>query len=586
MPESPWFESLFGAPPGEAALTSLRPYGLTGWLEALCWIGLLIAGVLLLPRLRTARVRIPRIAWALLATAVATRLAVPRVNYNWYFDVPNLPASMVFGKGTTYLPLPNRLAGFASGAGFEGIVILNLALGVASVLLLWHLGRRAGLGERVSAVLAFLLAATPMYVRLAASDTSQVLILFLWLLSGVALAAVRDHTGGAATHVALFCATVAACPIRLESALMMPSVALLVGGGPAGWRDIARHWRRYLSWWVALAIGIAVTLSRHGHSIQAKLLSRGEQPLESAMLLLASLLVVPFRVVGLMNVSIVSYLPIVIAVPILYELVHCWRRGEWNAMLSTFGPPLILSLPFAFARTPIITDLSSSSYNIIYVVFLLIACAKGLARMYDEFRAGALLRERGKRVAAVALLIPAAWFFVVVPYRWTYVFQEERGFLDRHLPQRPATVATIWDGRSTSGDWDCSLAQPYPLFLASHPGIKWVVLSQSDLDIERLRRLDFDYYYSGTLVLLDPDKPTPWSLLDLTSPAEMPVPDSNLLRDLRRIDEAIRERHQLQVVATEQVPARWQPLLATGCTGVTFGYPTAEVELTLYRSVN
>lgn len=570
-------ESAGGGMPGTAVVTGVSSYAVLGAIEVCGWIVLLGLGTKLLLRARHLRSRIAASTWVLLFLALATRVAVPWVTYNWYFGVGNLQlGASIFSKSTTYLPFPNRLVGFHLGLGFQGIVVLNVFLGVVSVLLLRHVARKAGLGERVSFVLAFLLALTPMYVRLSASDTSQVTLFFLWLVSTAAFAAVRDG-GGTSARVALLLATALACPIRLESAVMMVSVPLFVGAGLDGWRNIAMNWRRYLGFWVGLTAGWAVTLWYHGQAIGVRLGG-------PSLMLLTSFLFVPLRVVGLVNLWIVAFLPLLYAAPILYEMVGCWRTRDWQRLVDTFAPAVVLSIPFALGFNPIITDLSSSSYNIIYVVFTLSACAQGLVRMYDDYRTGVLWKVPWKRALAVALAVPLLWYSFWVPYRWTYVFQEEHAFLDHHLPSHPATILTIWDGRTVAGDWDCSLALPYPPFVASRPDIQWIVLSADSLDPAVINALDFDYYYPGTLVLLDSETPTPWSLAEFAPASELErmQPDRQRLRQLQEVDRMVRQQFALTPVTTEQVPARWEPLHANGCTGVAFGYPGSKVELTIF----
>jgi len=547
--------------------------------ETLGWVVLVGLGLHLLVHRRDLLRRFHWDAWLLLAGAVVTRVVVPWVTYNWYFGADNLQlGDASFTKSTTYLPFPNRLLGFHLGLGFQGIVFLNITLGVVSVFLFWHVALKAGLGERVSRILALLLALTPMYVRLSASDTSQVTLLFLWLVSAAAFAAVRDGTGGMVARVVLFVATAMACPIRLESAVMMPSVPLFVGAGLDGWHAIMTGWRRYLSFWSGLAVGLAVALWYHGEGIGAHL---GGPDL----MLLVSFLFVPLRVIGLVNLWIVAFLPMLYSLPILYEIVGSWRAREWKSLMGTFAPAVVLSLPFALGFNPMITDLSSSSYNIIYIVFTLRACAQGLVRMQHDWGSGTLLKAPWKRTIAAALAAPLLWYSFVLPYGWTYVFQEEHAFLDRHLPRQEASILTIWDGRSVSGDWDCSLALPYPPFLASRRGLKWSILSADALDPAVIDGLEFDYYYPGTLVLLDSEKPTPWSLAEFAPDSELQrmQPDRERLRHLQQLDRMVRERFPLAAVVSERVPARWAPLHATGCTGVGFGYPGDEVELTIYR---
>lgn len=520
--------------------------------------------------------------WILFVVALATRLSVPWVTYNWYFGIGNLPLAWeIFTKATTYLPLPNRLITFDLGLGFHGLVTLNVVVGSITIVLLYRLAVLAGYGRRVAAIFAFLLALIPMYVRLSASDTSQITMFFLWTLSATAFSAVYRRSDDRLDQALLFAATLLGGPIRIEGMAMMAAVPFFVGRNLSGWREIIVGWRRFIPYASALLIGLVVAVEYHGTSA-------GFYARTIVMAMILGLPTLLMRLAGLINLSVVSYLPVLIAVPILYAAVGWLRRRDWRRLVDAFGPAALLSIPYVVSLDVFTTDLSSSSYIIVYAVFPLIVCAQGIDQMIEDPRLRRLTAARTVQAIAWVVALVLVWIFVIVPYRWTYVFQEEQAFLRRSLPNGSATILTLWDGRTVSGDWDCALAQPYPPFLASHPHLQWVVLDDSDGSREKIRDLRFDYYYPGALVALDPERPTPGSLPalfpNLVDEDRMEA-DRTRLRRLRELDRAIRTQYGLTAVARVRAPVRWDPPHANGCTGVGFGVPSPELDLVLFRSV-
>ncbi len=587
MPE--WVRTeFFALDKVEAIPQAWRLYGIAGWLEAMCWVLLAAAGLTVLARnlprlsLRT----VPHAAWLLLAVGAAARLSVPFRPMNWYFGVGNLPIGRFwFTKASSYLPLPNRLVAFDLGFGFNGLVAFNVALGVASVLILWQAARWAGYGEKAATAFALLLATTPMYVRLSASDSSQVMCLFLWACAALSFTAVLRRVGGGVAHVALFAATVLACPIRLESAGIISSAALFAGAGVDGWKEIARDWRRFLAFWAALAVGGVIALAYHTQTLAVR-----QHGLLNIVFSITT--GAPFRLTGLLNLWPPYNFPPIIAVLYLYHLMVRLRARDWREVAGSLVPVIFVSLPFLIGEEVIFCFLNEAAYNIIAVVFYLTPAGKGLVEFARR------LSEQPppvwKRVAAAGLAIPLLWLFILVPYRRTVVFQDELRFLQDQLPGGPATILTIWDpwAQANTHSWftefDCCLALPYPTFLGDRPELKWIVLTAEDLQSGRLGTLSFDYYYPGTLSRLETERRDPWSLQALT-PAlrERDVQRAKVEREhvriLKRLDEEVRRRFRLTPAASRRITARHEPLLARGCDGIDIGFPDPELELTIYR---
>jgi hypothetical protein len=189
----------------------------------------------------------------------------PFVPINWYSCVNNVDlGGQLYSRDNTYMPLPNQLMTFL--LGFAGIVAFNILLGTASAILAWHVARRAGYGERVAFVFGLAVAATPMYVRLSASDYTHMIALPLWWLAALAMQRLVMGEGRRLDQLVLFASAAVACPIRIEANLAMPAVALFVARDLPGLR---RVWQARRQWWpfiLGILLGMACNVSTHGGS--------------------------------------------------------------------------------------------------------------------------------------------------------------------------------------------------------------------------------------------------------------------------------------------------------------------------------
>jgi hypothetical protein len=557
-------------------------YGLFGVFEAAAWLVLIGSAGRALAHLRLRQLRPSRPALVLALTALAARLFVPAAPYNWYMSVQSLTSLQgVYTRLASYIPLPARVLGFDAGLGFPALLALNLIAGVAAVLVIWRAARHFALSERGAFLLALSVAVVPTYALLSASEAPQITMLLLWGVAALAFAAVRDGRGGRRAHAVLIAATFAAAPIRLESWLVFPSFVLLVGGTPAAWRGLLREWRRYLPLAATLALGTAASLV-----YRWDLLVGTTGGVGGLGTLLALILLLPPAAIGLMNLGWVSFLPLIVALPAGYELVRGLRRRDWRALATNFVPPLLFGAPVAAGTAFFIADLGTAAYFVLFMLLPLTVCARGIDHLIAKFRAGELLARRGRRIAAGAMVPVAAVFFLVLPYRFGYMFQDEFRFLSAQLPDdSPATLAVIWDPSSEGGDFDCCLAYPHPLIAARWPHLRMEVLRAEDLPRAERGEVAFDYYFSGTLPLLDIDGPECGYLGALASEGDRERwrADRERLVQLRRLDEAMRERYPLAEVARQHVEVDINPPVAPGTNGVNFGFPRDGVTLVLFR---
>ena len=542
------------------------------WFDALqigIWFALLVAlvpfsrrvlGVLQSPALR-------RRALLLAGLALLARLVVPLLPFNWYSGLSNVDlGGVIWTKQTTYMPFPNQLITFT--LGFYGILTFNIAIGVVSAVLAWHVTRRAGYGETVAAFVGIGLAITPMYVRLSSSDSTHVLPLPLFLLAAVAIQRVVERSATAADYAVLFCAPALACPIRIEAGLVMPSVIFLVCHDRERLRAAWAARRGFVPFAAGLSVGTLGSLLALSSSWTYRLNGGRFNPI--GIIILAGL-----RAVFVSSVWIFPFVPMVFVFLAWFYIYSQAKRRDWGELCATVGPYAIFSIPFAYTGKAIAVELPSHAYSYTIDVFLIIAAAKGAALLLERVRSGAFLQTPARRWAAgvigTAVIVISLW----IPYQMKWAYMEEFRFLTQSIPKGKVRIATIWDPTSPGGDFDCCLALPYPTFIADFPEAEWLVLTQADAENEALLRdLQFDYYYRGSLVGVDIENINSRMFGMLPVDPEMNARQQAPLRTMRRIDEIIRRTYSL-------VPVRSQ-VVEGGSLGFA-DFPNDRVELVLYE---
>ncbi len=528
--------------------TSVDAVQLAAWVALAVTLFPLARGAV--ARLRDRETR--RRALLIAAVALGVRLLVPQVPVNWYSGVNNVDLGRwIYSRDTTFMPLPNQFMTFV--LGFEGIVAFNILIGVISTLLAWHVARQAGYGERVAFVFGFAVALTPMYVRLSASDSSHLIALLLWWMGALALLRLVRGRGGIVDQVVLFSAAVVACPIRIEASLTMPAVVLFVARNPQGFQDVWRERRRWFPLVVGMLLGLACGLAAHDRSWTRRIDSF------SLPLFLVEMVANVFFVVDLNPLGLISAVYTLLIWFYVYQKI---RRRAFDEAVATVLPFVLFSVPYAYTAKGMLAagaNLPGASYATIIGMFVLMGGAKGAVLLYDRLRAR-LSVARARAVATVALsFLLLGWLFV--PYRTTYAYMEEFSFLLGALPHQKVRVLTIFDP-SGPGDFDCCLALPYPTFAGDFPGIQWQILREQDAKEERLRNLEFDYYYPGSLIAVDVDNLNTWFIGRLFPDPEMNALQQGHLRKLQFVDEFIRGNYALTPYRSATVPARtfsWAP---------------------------
>ena len=499
------------------------------------------------------------------AAALCARCVVPWLPFNWYSGVSNVDlGAPIYSKSTTYMPPLNQLITFT--LGFRGILLFNIIVTTATAVLAWYVARRADYGERVAAFVGLGIALTPMYVRISASDSTHILVLPLWWLAAFSLQRLVKGEGGLGDQLTLLATFAAVFPIRIESGLVMPSIAFFIARNVSGLREI---WTARGRWW-PLAVGFAV-----GLICSVSVLSQSWSYRIGTFSPVAFLFEMAMNLTFLANLPI-GWIPTFYVILIWYYVYNTVLRRDYGELASVFLPVAIFSIPFAYASKSITGVLPSTAYRLTLDMFLLLTMAKGGALIFDRVRnrlQGAPLRLRQLVVVCAAVVFVGS----IAPwYRMTYGYMEEFEFLDRALstlPRPDAKVLAIWDPTVEGGDYDCCTALPYPTFVGDYPDVRWRILGQGDSDRLDLGRLDFEYFYPGSLVRLDVENLNTWLFGLFNDPART-AQQQQPLRRLQRLERRILDAFDLEVYRQSVVPAR------------TFGFaafPDDQLILTIYR---
>lgn len=547
-------------------------FALRTWVDVVqlvAWTAIVVALLVSLPEVvkyfrhdRSAR----RSAALIAGAGIIARLLVPALPFNWYSGHSNIDwGHSIYSNATVYMPLPNQLLNFK--LGFFGILIFNAALGVVSAVIAWQVARRCRYGERVSLVFGFAVALVPMYVRISVSDSTHFITLPLWLLAALALSRLFAKEGGWPEILLLCGSIVATGPVRIEAALAIASIIPFVCRDVAGLREFWRSRGLVVVCAVSLTLGIASNMFALSESWMSRL-----HTFEPLIFILQMTL----RMLFIMSIDPMGWLPLVAPPLVWYYIFHTLKRGDVGEAAMTTIPYWIFSIPHAYAGVAIAGELPSHAIGMTLCLFILIGAAKGGVLLFDRVRltlAASPIRRRGMVVAVVLLSVVLLAF----PYRWTYQYMEEFAFLSSALPKKRAKVVAIWEAISFEGDLDCCLSLPYTTFIGDFPEIEWEILEQKDLDEARIRNLQFDYYYPGSIVGLDVERFNMW-FNDLFAPdLKLNMEDRAAVRKLQKIDELIRNVHHLEVDKQATVTAR------------TFSFapfPDNRTTLTLYRAVN
>ncbi|MFO0594724.1 MAG: hypothetical protein U0228_05455 [Myxococcaceae bacterium] len=569
-----------GAAVGAFAIERFRLYGVAGVIEAAAWLVLLVGAAVVARSFRPPPPEVRRRALALATVALAARLVVPHVPFNWWYGVSNLPwARGVFSKDTSWEPLVHRLIAFDLGLGFRGLVAFGIAANVGAILLLWSTARRAGYGERVAWVFVFLLALVPAYVRLSASDAIHLVPFVLWAVAAAAFVAVRDGRGGVAMHLVLGASTLLAGLFRAETMLLLPSIPFFVGKDPAGWRALWVARRRFLAFGLGLLVAVPLMWAHHLASFSLyfhEATSFDGSPALAVSLAVGRVLFgVFFRCLLPTNFLFGSYVPAILQLPIWYSTWKLARARAWPALAALYVPQAIFSIPAVVAGKESVGFLPESAYHLVYLVFVLVACAQGVVALEAPVRAW--LATWPRRLGAALVAVAVVWMDLVVPWFGTYAYEEEFTFLERWLPRDEATIVAIWDPRNSGGDFDACLALPYPPMLPDRPRLRWRIVGGDDLRGDRWKDLRFDYYYPGCLtqISLSP-RPAPAFVSRFVDASRRADGDARLA-ELQRLDTAIRAHFELTPIASEEVPAE---------SFSDYGFAADRMRLTLYRRAN
>jgi hypothetical protein len=78
-------------------------------------------------------------------------------------------------------------------------------------------------------------------------------------------------------------------------------------------------------------------------------------------------------------------------VPIWLTATDAWRQRRWNDLASLYLPIWFSRIPHLFGAAFMVGGLATTGYHIISVIFILLACARGLEHLYLRYRQGEFL---------------------------------------------------------------------------------------------------------------------------------------------------------------------------------------------------
>jgi hypothetical protein len=505
------------------------------------------------------------------SAGLVLRVLAPFGPHQWYFGMSNVePGPGIYINPGTFQPLPNRLIIFDLGWATAGIAAFNLIAGTVAIVYMGYAALRGGFRLRTVYLFTVLLAITPLYVRYSALDGPHALIVLLFAAATAAYCRLGTGSGDHWEYALLALGIVLAAPNRIESMPLLLSMPFFLFHSGARlrlpWLD-----RPTLAMAVAGAVGAAWMLSVRRHEVSGV-------PGAGLDFLLVTLI---SDLTLIKNPLPGSWIPLLLALPVWIEVIRLYRARAWSDLVSLYAPLFLCSIPFLWGAWHV--DPEKQGYVILYVVFILLACARCLDSLWERTERGEFLINPVRRWAAVAVLIPFGLLSVVPAYYITLSFQDEFRFLRDNLPEGPATVLVLADKGRENADFACCLSQPYPVLMAERPLLQWIVIDQDDLPNATYRNADFDYYYPGSLASLVPEGVIFPALMelsrDLESTKEATKSTSRRevnLANLRELDQRIRQEFDLVPFRSM---AKRSPMAGDG------GFPNDEMVLTIYQRV-
>jgi hypothetical protein len=281
-----------------------------------------------------------------------------------------------------------------------------------------------------------------------------------------------------------------------------------------------------------------------------------------------------FRGLALPSPLPVSFYPPLLAVPVWYLLAVHWRRRDRAGLRTAIVFLLSNAAPFLFGQM-IFVEMGSGGYAILALLLPLMLAAEGIDAFLAAVERGEHLVVARRRAVAVAAVAVLAVVSFVPPLFRSYAFEEEFTFLRRSLRGLHGTVLTIFDDTNQRPhDLDCCMALPDASLLADFPGLRWQVLDAGAVEGTDLAGLDFDYYYRGSEVALDPESVESWKAQMVDSDPENRAWKRDRIETLEKIDRQIRQIYSLERVAEATLPAR---------TFSFIDFPNQRMQLAVYR---
>lgn len=412
------------------------------------------------------------VAAGLFAVAACLRFAVPWVPANWYVDFAAPPeGSPMFGKGGFFQV--SLLSHVLAAGGDRAVFATNSLLGAAAAGMAFLSARSLTGTMRGAVAFGGLVATTPFFVRLSASDAPHVLVLFCFLLATLGVGTwmrSRSWTGIAVAAAA----TLLAAPIRPDTTMgfwLLPWTILWMRG-PSNQRQPKDRIAAWLLSCAALLGSVPWLLHILGSSWQ------GENFNFSDVGWLERIVLVLRRAAG-----VIAFWPKSLTEPLAPAVLKVGYIAGWVVLALDREKRSMVFLALGLlgaSAAEVITNFGGSLENLAIGRYATLTAVVWMIPVAVAMDAGArwLGREKGKRARMAAWVI--AWLVVcgssVPGYREISFYGQEYLFLREALPQE-GTVVAIWGPSMRGGsDLDCCLAWPHLLLARSRPALRWYVV--------------------------------------------------------------------------------------------------------------
>lgn len=412
------------------------------------------------------------VAAGLFAVAACLRFAVPWVPANWYVDFAAPPeGSPMFGKGGFFQV--SLLSYVLKAGGDRAVFATNSLLGAASASMAFLAAKCLTGTVRGAVAFGGLVATTPFFVRLSASDAPHVLVLFCFLLAALGVGTWLRGQSWIGISVAV-AATLLAAPIRPDTAAgfwLLPWAVLWARG-----QSSQKQPKDRIAAWLLLCAALLGAVPWLLHVLGSSW--HGEAFNFPDVGWLERIVLVVRRAAGVM-----AFWPTSLTEPLAPAVLKVGYVAGWVVLAVRREKRGMVFLALGLlgsSAAEVITNFGGSLENLAIGRYATLTAVVWMIPVAIALEAGArwVGERKGKRARMAAWV--GAWLVVggssVPGYREISFYGQEYLFLREALPHE-GTVVAIWGPSMKGGsDLDCCLAWPHLLLARSRPALQWYVV--------------------------------------------------------------------------------------------------------------